>query len=92
MKEHLATKGKGSRRSLSSPSVHRVNLSAVSSSSFILISAFSLCSIHPKVLLYLQKYGSVLLPSSLPQLSGSRQDLSLNSSLEDNKVSANATV
>lgn len=91
MKEHLATKGKGSRRSLSSPSVHRVNLSAVSSS-FILISAFSLCSIHPKVLLYLQKYGSVLLPSSLPQLSGSRQDLSLNSSLEDNKVSANATV
>ncbi|XP_012692279.2 kinesin-like protein KIF13B isoform X2 [Clupea harengus] len=41
VKEHLATKGKGSRRSLSSPSVHR--------------------------------------------LSGSRQDLSLNSSLEDNK-------
>uniref|UniRef100_A0AAR2JAB3 Kinesin family member 13Ba n=1 Tax=Pygocentrus nattereri TaxID=42514 RepID=A0AAR2JAB3_PYGNA len=42
VKEHLAGKGKGSRRSLSSPSVHR--------------------------------------------LSGSRQDLSLNSSLEDNKV------
>ncbi|XP_034164184.2 kinesin-like protein KIF13B isoform X2 [Pangasianodon hypophthalmus] len=41
VKEHLAGKGKGSRRSLSSPSVHR--------------------------------------------LSGSRQDLSLNSSLEDNK-------
>ncbi|KAL2098554.1 hypothetical protein ACEWY4_005034 [Coilia grayii] len=41
VKEHLATKGKGSRRSLSSPSVHR--------------------------------------------LSGSRQDLSLNSTLEDNK-------
>ncbi|KAI5610859.1 kinesin-like protein KIF13B isoform X4 [Silurus asotus] len=45
VKEHLAGKGKGSRRSLSSPSVHRA--------------------------------------STL--LSGSRQDLSLNSSLEDNK-------
>uniref|UniRef100_A0A674ACG8 Kinesin family member 13B n=1 Tax=Salmo trutta TaxID=8032 RepID=A0A674ACG8_SALTR len=89
VKEHLAGKGKGNRRSLSSPSVHRVN------GTFSLQKSCLLGYWVLAILIYLIGLGSRCLPNyiffflpsslSLVQLSGSRQDLSSTCNLE-NKV------